>query len=331
MAEKIMGVYYIKNTVTGQIYVGSSVDINRRLNGHLSALRKGKHVNCLLSRAWLEVGEAAFVTGTLEVVCNFDDLIGVEQAWIDYAGSYNIAPAAGSTYGMKQSAEFKRKQSARCSGQGNPMFGKKRPEIAELMKKVHGGRTLTEEHKRKCSESLKGKGAGKPLSEETKAKISAANKGRKLTDEQRSRLAEVHKNRSPISNETREKLRAASTGKRHTDDTRQKISMARVGVPLNLSDEERSARAERAKNRTHTNEQRQAISNRQRGVRRPPEVIAKMSAAMKGKRRTEESRRKQGASVSGANNPRFGIPMSDETKRKISETKLRMALERKAP
>ena len=231
MAEKVAGIYYIQNNVNGKRYIGSSVDVYRRIKCHLNNLRKGVHVNVHLSRAWSNVGETLFETGICEFVSDVSKLIEREQHWIDTEGYYNIAPVAGSTLGFKQSDAFKAHRSALLTGAGNPMFGKKRPEIGAIMRAIHTGRKLTDEHKRKCSESLKGKAVGIPLSAETKAKIGAANKGRVLTPEHRAKLIKANKNRPPISKETREKLRAASSNFKHSSETKEKLSKLKLGVP----------------------------------------------------------------------------------------------------
>lgn len=234
MAKKIVGIYYIQNNTNGKRYIGSSADITRRLNTHLSYLRNGKHVNVHLSRAWNINGESAFETGICEIVTDVSTLIEREQAWIDSDGYYNIAPAAGSTRGFKQSAEFKAAQSARLMGEGNPMFGKKRPEIGEMMKLIHTGRKLTEEHKLKCSIALKGKDAGVPLSEERKTKIGDANRGRVLTKEHKAKISAAQQNRQPISEETREKLRISSSGFKHSVETRERLSQIKLGIPRSI-------------------------------------------------------------------------------------------------
>jgi len=234
MAKKIVGIYYIQNNTNGKRYIGSSADITRRLNTHLSYLRNGKHVNVHLSRAWNINGESAFETGICEIVTDVSTLIEREQAWIDSDGYYNIAPAAGSTRGFKQSAEFKAAQSARLMGEGNPMFGKKRPEIGEILRKANRGKTLTDEHKRKCSEALRGKGVGIPLSEERKAKIGDANRGKKRTEEQKAKLSATRKTRPPISEETREKLRISSSGFKHSVETRERLSQIKLGIPRSI-------------------------------------------------------------------------------------------------
>ena len=297
MSQAVMGVYFILNTKNGKKYVGSSVDINRRLRGHINALRKGTHVNVHLRRAWDIDGEECFETGICEVVDSADKLIEREQFWIDTCGDYNLAPAAGSTLGFKQSEEFKEKARVRMSGENNHMFGVKRPEIGELMRSVHSGTTLTEEHKRKCSIALKGKNAGVPLTEDRKRKISDANRGKVRTDEHRLAMSIGQRSRPPMSEDTRAKLRAAKTGIVQSDEAKAKISAAKLGKKLNLTEDERRLRAERARNRVKSEEECAAVSARQKGVPRPPEVIAKMSATMMGKARTEESKAKQRATI----------------------------------
>ncbi len=41
----MMGIYQIKNTKTGETYVGSSLSINNRLKVHMTELVTGTHIN----------------------------------------------------------------------------------------------------------------------------------------------------------------------------------------------------------------------------------------------------------------------------------------------
>lgn len=55
-------VYYIRNTVNGNWYVGSTVNKSgNRFSGHRCNLRKDKHCNQRLQRAWNKYGEDAFI------------------------------------------------------------------------------------------------------------------------------------------------------------------------------------------------------------------------------------------------------------------------------
>ena len=47
------GIYIIRNTVNGKIYIGSAVNLEKRLYEHFWALRKNKHINKYLSLIYL--------------------------------------------------------------------------------------------------------------------------------------------------------------------------------------------------------------------------------------------------------------------------------------
>ena len=48
------GIYCITNRKNGKIYIGSASNLRQRWNGHISDLRKEKHKNRHLQRAWLK-------------------------------------------------------------------------------------------------------------------------------------------------------------------------------------------------------------------------------------------------------------------------------------
>ena len=66
---------------------------------------------------------------------------------------------------------------------------------------------------------------GKHLSEDTKRKMSESAKGRKLSDATRKKLSQANKGKT-ISDETRQKIARAMTGKTLSDEHRKKISQA---------------------------------------------------------------------------------------------------------
>lgn len=57
---KNCGIYIIQNVVNGNIYVGSSININRRFSQHKSTLRHNTHRNKHLQNAWNKYGEENF-------------------------------------------------------------------------------------------------------------------------------------------------------------------------------------------------------------------------------------------------------------------------------
>ena len=47
-----VGIYVVRNTVTKQFYIGSSIDLKRRKRKHFSHLRQGKHHCSHLQRSF---------------------------------------------------------------------------------------------------------------------------------------------------------------------------------------------------------------------------------------------------------------------------------------
>jgi group I intron endonuclease len=153
-------------------------------------------------------------------------------------------------------------------GENHPLFGKH----------------LSEETKKKISQTLIGKMVGennpmfgKHLSEETKKKISESQKGKHCSEETKRKLSEaLSGEKSPkygksLSEETKDKLRKANLGKHLSEETKKKLSEAAIG-------------------RHHSEETKEKMSNTQKGLQ------------------------------AGENHPNFGKHLSEETKKKISNT-----------
>lgn len=118
------GIYRILNTVTGHAYIGSSGNIPERLARHRRELRTGTHCNPRLQRAWRKYGPDAF---DFEAVCSVpetDDLLEIEQQYIDAEGEYNIIPA-GAVPSFKG--------------------GRHTPEAIERMRLARTGKVMSEE------------------------------------------------------------------------------------------------------------------------------------------------------------------------------------------
>ena len=60
-----MGVFQIRNTVNGKIFIDSSLDITSRQNRHRAELKFGNHRNKGLQKEWQTFGAANFVFETL--------------------------------------------------------------------------------------------------------------------------------------------------------------------------------------------------------------------------------------------------------------------------
>lgn len=192
----MIGVYLIKHIESNKVYVGSSIDVTRRLRAHVRALRKGDHHNSHLQRAWGKYGEQAFVTDVLQEA-ERHELIEAEQKWIDALKAadarygYNACPIAASVGSLPKSEEHRAKIGA-----------------------AHKGVKRSEEAKARMSEAMRGKRRG-PMSAETRAKISTATKGRQKTANERANISKAMsgKERGPCSDARREALRLAKLGR----------------------------------------------------------------------------------------------------------------------
>ena len=82
----VTGIYAIVCLPTGQHYVGTALDWNRRVARHIGKLSKGKHPNELLQAAWGKHGQHNFAFKFLEA-CTSDQLLDKEKVWADLLGS----------------------------------------------------------------------------------------------------------------------------------------------------------------------------------------------------------------------------------------------------
>jgi group I intron endonuclease len=113
------GIYQIKCIVTNEVYIGSSKHLKKRISHHKCKLRQGSHGNRYLQSAWQTHGETAFIFEAI-IYCQCNNLLLYEQLAIDnLSPSYNIAPFATSTLGIKRSAEYVERMRKRLIGNHN--------------------------------------------------------------------------------------------------------------------------------------------------------------------------------------------------------------------
>lgn len=245
------GIYKIENILTGKYYVGSSVDIKKRWNKHLSQLRKGTHPNKHLQSSYNKYGEDAFKFEVLEFALFPEDLVPMEQKYIDGLNpEYNLAPTAGSQLGVKRSEDTKKKMSEAKKGNKNALGKHLSEETRKKISEAESGKYVSEETKKKMSEALKGSNNpmwGKPRSEETKKKISEALegkptwiKGKHHTEETKRHISESHKGKPTwnkgkhLSEETKLKISESKKGSKHpmwgkhfSEETKRKMRESR--------------------------------------------------------------------------------------------------------
>lgn len=149
------GIYIIFNSQTEDYYIGSaSISFKKRLTQHISDLKKQKHRNIHLQRAFNKYGWISFTFSVIEVIQDESTIIPREQHYLDtLKPHYNIAIVAE-----------------------NSAKGRKRtPEQIERLRQINIGRPawnrgilFSEESRKKMSEAKKGKSARKGISTQAK-------------------------------------------------------------------------------------------------------------------------------------------------------------------
>jgi group I intron endonuclease len=179
------GVYVIRNKTNGHFYIGSTTNLRQRKDQHLWGLRANRHHNPHLQNAWNKYGEENFEFLVTEVVIAADDIVAVEQRWIDGFDAvarkdcYNLLPIAGTTAGRVVSEETRHKMSLAQTGKKHSTEAKEKMRLAKL------GRRQSPEHVAKVA----AKSRGRKLPPRP---ASFAQKFRKLTNSQVAELRQLH-------------------------------------------------------------------------------------------------------------------------------------------
>lgn len=186
MENKICGIYMIKNKINGNIYIGQAADIYERWKEHISLLRRGKHVNNHLQRAWNKYGSDNFEFSIVEE-CSENALNDREIYWIaeydSYHNGYNQTLGGGGVRGFKHDEETKQRISESLKGENAPWYGKQRSEET----KVKVGQASKERWSNPQNHPM----YGKHHTEESKEKMSKSHKGKTLTDEHKVKLSKA--------------------------------------------------------------------------------------------------------------------------------------------
>ena len=174
------GIYCIRNIVNNKMYIGSTNNFDNRKYRHFHQLENGIHHSILLQRAYDKYGKDSFVFEILKICDNDEDLLKIEQEFLNKLkpfspNGYNVSTIASNCvlYG-ENNGMFGKK------GENNPNFGRKNSE--ETLKKMSNsqkGVHKSEESKQKLSKTMKEQykngrtppTLGKKLSNETKEKI----------------------------------------------------------------------------------------------------------------------------------------------------------------
>jgi len=274
MTDNNCGIYKITNTINGNTYIGSSINIHRRFVQHRHLLNHNKHDSKHLQNAWNKYGEQAFVFETV-LLCDKDYTIYFEQLLLDYlCPIYNTAKnATRPTLGLKRSEETRRKIS-----EANKM----RPPISEETRRKRSESMMGKKFDKDFGQRVRERMLGTHPTKESRRKMSEAQHKRfkeyPVTGETRRKIGEAHKG-VPLSEEHKRKMSEAQKGKVNSEESRRKMSEAHKGVPL--SEEHKRKMSEAQKGKVVSEETRRKISEAMKGNKHRA-----------GHKHTEESRKK---------------------------------------
>lgn len=175
--HQVAGVYKIEHKATGGFYIGSSKDLGSRKSTNSSSLRIGKHKNSNL-QALYEI-DASIDFKVLAITDTGAEALEQEQKFISkHWGDALLLNVADDVYASFRGKVHSDEQIARFAEYARNRVDS--PETSARKSKAQLGKKLSEDHKKKISESI-----NKP---EIIAKIKQANTGRKMSDEQKANL-----------------------------------------------------------------------------------------------------------------------------------------------
>lgn len=85
----IQGIYKIICIKNNKFYIGSGVNIDKRLKSHIGLLKRNKHENKYLQNCWNKYGEQNFRFEIIESVCDTHLLSIKEKWWLDNTSCCN--------------------------------------------------------------------------------------------------------------------------------------------------------------------------------------------------------------------------------------------------
>lgn len=122
------GVYMIRNRVSLKIYIGSSRNVESRLNEHRYDLANNQHKNKHLQHSYNLHGLESFSMYLVEET-SLEDLIPREQAWINAFKKtnelFNIRIIAENNTGIKQNLTDQQREAKRLNALSNDHFSSK--------------------------------------------------------------------------------------------------------------------------------------------------------------------------------------------------------------
>lgn len=290
---KITGIYKIENLINHKVYIGQSEDIIKRLKCHSTQVTN-EHLHNSICKYSLDNFSFEILKITYDLNYWEIFLIQIYHATDDRYG-YNVA----------------------TGGEGGNLGPEVNKRISESLRKSEKYKQSLKSPERSAKISY----AAKHRTPETLYAMGSANRGKKISDEIKQKMSIAQKN----------SLRKYEL--MHSENYRKKCRETKLGTKnpnygKHLSEEEKRIRSEKLKGRPghpQSKETREYLSIINKGKTIPEEVRMKISKALKGRKQTEEKIKAHKLfwtdEMKQQVSKRFkGIPKSEETKRKMSES-----------
>lgn len=137
-SESFTIIYKITNLINGKIYIGqTTMSLQKRWKAH-----RKKGSNCVaLARAIQKYGKQNFKVEQIDVACDLDELNYKEEYYIRLYDciapkGYNLCAGGKNRIASDITRKRISEHHADVSGEHNPMYGTKRPEVGERNKQL---------------------------------------------------------------------------------------------------------------------------------------------------------------------------------------------------
>jgi len=157
----LMGIYKVVNLINNKLYVGSSIDLYRRMKEHIGSLKNNKHFNYHLQNSWNKHGQEFFVFKIIEYINDKKLLTKREQHWMEIYNvcnqdyGYNINPKADNCAGrpmqektkIKISNTLKGRKLEHTTGENNHLSVLTEEQVKDIKLRLYNGDYIYKIHK----------------------------------------------------------------------------------------------------------------------------------------------------------------------------------------
>jgi group I intron endonuclease len=152
---KLIGIYKIQSISRPErIYIGSSINISERWKTHLKRLNKNNHHSLKLQRHYNKYGVSDLQFSIVIQDCKKEDLLFIEQLFLNDKPYFNICKYAGNTLSRPCLQKTKQKMSDSHKGCKNSFYHQKHSTKVKLQISLsHKGLKHSLKTKQKMSDS----------------------------------------------------------------------------------------------------------------------------------------------------------------------------------